>query len=89
MTTNEWITEWRSRGYWCQRCPACGWWYAQKRLGRRSFLCGKARCDQWHKYQHTHGRAPPAWMLAKWLGMYGDRSRANHPKRGLVPSRAA
>lgn len=86
MTVNEWIGLWRAKGYWCSRCPSCGWWYAQEHKGRRSIICEKARCDRWNYYRNRNGRAPPEWLLLKWKEMYGDSARRASPKKNPGPT---
>lgn len=81
---NGWIASMKASGHWVTRCLSCGWFFAQLhkgRRGRRAVVCGKHRCCLWRGFQNRNGRAPPAWMLAKWREEHGDKPRTDKPKR--------
>lgn len=82
---NEWIAAHKAAGRWVTVCVACGWYFAQPRLGqhhgmRRARLCNKQRCACWFRWQRFHGRAPPANHMAVLTAKYGDSERVTARK---------
>jgi hypothetical protein len=76
-----WIAARRAEGCRVTPCLSCGSWFAQRRTpGRRSWWCGRQRCDLWAKYQNEHNQAPPEWMELKWFEQHGNAPRKNRPK---------
>ena len=83
MTLNDWIMEWKAKGYWCSPCASCGTWFAQlhvTRRGRRAVICKLKRCEAWRRYQNRNGRAPPAWLVMRMRERFGDQPRTSKPK---------